>query len=152
MSLVRASFIRSAGPALGRVAGLLALALLLAPAGGCVERTLKIQSTPSGALVAVNDEEVGMTPVKFAFLWYGDYDIILRKPGYQTLKTHCTIKRPWYEVPPIDFVAETLVPTVLQDNHVLPAFALAPVETPAVSDVVERASELREQTTGGTPE
>lgn len=145
MSSVKASFIRSRRPHVPGLALLMGLALLFTLLAGCVERTIKIQSEPPGALVTVNDEEVGATPVKFAFLWYGDYEIILRKPGYETLKTHCTIKPPWYQYPPIDFVAEALVPTMLQDSHVLPTFQLEPAETPTVSDVVERAVELREQ-------
>jgi hypothetical protein len=161
-NLVKAIFNRSENTSCG--AGLLKLppvshvalpftvALLLAPLTGCVERTVKIQSEPPGALATVNDEEVGATPVKFAFLWYGDYEIILRKPGYETYKTHCTIKRPWYEVPPIDLVAETLVPTVIKDDHVLGPFALEPAQAPTVSDVIERATELRDQTLCNEPE
>lgn len=122
-----------------------ALAIVLMALGGCVERTARIQTQPPGALVIVNDEEVGVSPVKFSFLWYGDYDIILRKPGYQTLKTHQRIDAPWYEWPPLDLVAETMVPTTIRDEHVLPAYKLEPTSQPAVSDVVERAVELRDQ-------
>jgi len=152
MSSVKASFIRSRRPHVPGLALLMGLILLIAPLAGCVERTIKIQSEPPGALVTVNDEEVGATPVKFAFLWYGDYEIILRKPGYETLKTHCTIKPPWYQYPPIDFVSEALVPAMLQDNHVLPTFELEPAETPTVSEVVERATELRAETVCEQPE
>jgi hypothetical protein len=113
--------------------------------GGCVERTMKIQTRPPGALVIVNDEEVGVSPVKFSFLWYGDYDIILRKAGYQTLKTHYRVDAPWYQWPPFDLVAETMIPTMIRDEHELPPFALEPAETTGVADVVERATELRER-------
>lgn len=118
---------------------------------GCVERTIKIQTRPPGALVVVNDEEVGISPVKFTFLWYGDYDIILRKDGYQTLKTHYRVKPPWYQVPPFDLVAETMVPGTIHDEHVLPTFELTPAEDPTVSTVVDRAVELRERTLGSQP-
>ena len=123
-------------------AGVILVPLLLP---GCVERTARIQTDPPGALVVVNDEEVGVSPVKFAFLWYGDYDIILRKPGYQTLKTHQRIDAPWYEWPPFDLVAEAIVPTLIRDEHVVPTFKLEAASQPAVSDVVERAVELRDQ-------
>jgi hypothetical protein len=123
------------------------LSLVLAvPLCGCVERTMKIQTDPPGALVLVNDEEVGVSPVTCSFLWYGDYDIILRKPGYQTLKTHYRVPAPWYQWPPFDLVAETMVPAQIHDEHVLPTFVLEPAEDPAVSDVVERAVELRGRT------
>ena len=143
MSRIKANFVRATPRC---AAALLASALLLAPAAGCVERTMKICSQPPGALVTVNDEEVGATPVKFAFLWYGDYEIVLRKAGYEVLKTHCTIKAPWYETPPMDLISEVLVPKVIKDEHVLPVYTLEPAEAPAVSHVVERASELRDQT------
>jgi hypothetical protein len=124
---------------------ILGLALVLATSG-CVERRMRIETRPSGALVTVNDEEVGVSPVKMSFLWYGDYDIILRKPGYETLKTHYRVDAPWYQWPPFDLVTEALLPGTIRDDHVLPAFELVKAEQPAVSDVVERATELRDRT------
>lgn len=112
---------------------------------GCVERTAKIQTQPPGALVIVNDEEIGVSPVKFSFLWYGDYDIILRKPGYTTLKAHYQINAPWYQWPPIDLVAETMVPAMIHDDREIPPFTLEPQEAPSAESVVERAVELRER-------
>jgi len=59
------------------------LALLVLPlaAGGCVHRTLEVESNPPGALVYLNGEEVGRTPMRKEFLWYGTYDVQLRKEG-----------------------------------------------------------------------
>ena len=118
---------------------------LLLPAGGCVERIMKIDTRPPGAIVVVNDEEVGVSPVTFSFLWYGDYDLILRKPGYETLRTHYRVKAPWYEWPPFDLVAETMVARMICDEHELPTFDLTPAEAPNVKDIVARAAELRDQ-------
>lgn len=112
---------------------------------GCVERTLKIETRPPGALVLVNDEEVGVSPVKFAFTWYGDYDIVVRKAGYQTLQTHHRVRAPWFQWSPLDLLAETLIPVMIRDEHTLPPFELTPAETPPVADVVARAAELRER-------
>jgi hypothetical protein len=126
-----------------RVAAL--AALLLALAGGCVERIMKIQTSPPGALVTVNDEEVGVSPVKVSFLWYGDYDLVFRKRGYETLKTSYRIHPPWYQWPPLDLIAETLIPVTIRDEHDLPTFTLAHAEEPAVGEVVERAVELRDR-------
>jgi hypothetical protein len=119
--------------------------------GGCVERTMRIQTDPPGALVTVNDEEVGVSPVRFSFLWYGDYELILRKPGYKTLRTHYRVDPPWYQWPPFDLVAETLIPQMIRDEHVLPTFTLEPAEPATVEDLVKRASELRERTRTGQP-
>ncbi len=124
-----------------------AMMLLLLAAGvtlsGCVERTIRITSNPPGARVFLNDEEIGVTPVKTTFLWYGDYDVILRKDGYQTLKTHHRISPPWYEVPPLDFVSECLVANTIHDDHEFPTFELTPADTPDVDAIVERAVQLR---------
>lgn len=122
-----------------------ALVLLGVASAGCVERTLKIATRPPGAVVVVNDEEVGVSPVKFSFTWYGDYDIIIRKTGYQTLKTHARIDAPWWQWPPFDLITETMVIGTLRDERELPTYELAPAETPPVDQVVQRAVELRDR-------
>ncbi len=136
-----------------RHAVLCGMLLALAVVGGCVERVARIQTRPPGALVIVNDEEVGISPVKFYFTWYGDYDLVFRKEGYQTLKTHHRIDAPWYQIPPIDVISETLVPGMIRDVHELPVFELEPAEAPDFGRVVERAVELRERALfeGGEP-
>lgn len=123
----------------------IALAVTTLAVGGCVERTVRIDTRPAGARVIVNDEEVGVSPVEFTFLWYGDYDIILRKPGYETLKTHHRLDPPWYQIPPFDIVAELLIPATIRDEHVLPTFELESVAAASTEDVVTRAVELRER-------
>lgn len=119
--------------------------VMLSTLAGCVERKARVQTDPPGAVVIVNDEEVGVSPVTFHFLWYGDYDIVLRKAGYETLKTHYRIDAPWYQYPPFDLVAEAMVPATIRDEHVLPTFTLQPREVPSAEAVVRRAVELRER-------
>lgn len=133
-----------------RMSGRPSVAVLAAIGGltlvaGCVERTAKVRTNPPGAIVVMNDEEVGVSPVKFNFLWYGDYDIMIRKPGYETLKTHHRIDAPWWQYPPFDIVAETLIPTTIRDEHELPVYELTPLASPAADELVERAQELRER-------
>lgn len=128
--------------------GLAALATSLA-SGGCVERVMKISTTPTGARVFINDEEVGLSPVKVSFVWYGDYDIVIRKQGYETLKTHYRLEAPWYQYPVVDLVAETMIPTMIRDEHVLPDFVLTPAEIPPSAELVGRATEMRDRTTFG---
>ncbi|MCP4247808.1 MAG: PEGA domain-containing protein [bacterium] len=123
----------------------LALLVSVGIVGGCVRRTLTIQTEPAGALVFLNDEEIGRSPVTTDFTWYGDYDVIIRQPGYQTLKTHVKVVRPWYQYLPIDFVAEVLWPQHLVDAHAFD-LTLTPVEPIDRADLVERAQALRERT------
>lgn len=92
---------------------------------GCVERKLTINTNPSGAVVLLNDEEIGITPVTVPFNWYGDYNVTVRKPGYETLQTHKKLSAPWYDYFPFDFFAEILYPGRIIDNYEW-SFDLAP--------------------------
>ncbi len=124
-------------------AGAILLVIALAALTGCVERTMKITTRPPGAVVIVNDEEVGISPVTFAFTWYGDYDLMFRKEGYQTLKTHHRVEAPWWQWPVFDLITETMITGTIRDQHELPVFVLQEAETPPIEDVVNRAIEMR---------
>ncbi len=58
-----------------RIPTLLSTLALVWPLTGCVERTISISSEPSGALVHLNDEEVGRTPLTVPFTFYGTYSV-----------------------------------------------------------------------------
>ena len=79
-----------------------------------------------------------MTPVEFSFLWYGDYGATIEKDGYQTLQTHWDIKPPWYQIVPLDFIAEVLWPGRLHDRHER-KFVLEPTEPTDRTALLERA-------------
>ncbi len=116
--------------------------------GGCVERTMTIKTDPPGALVYLNDQELGRTPLKRDFTWYGDYDVEIRKEGYQPLHTHKWVTAPWYQWVPFDLAAE-IQPGTVKDHHEL-FFKLEPQEAVAVnpSDVMGRAEALKDQLEG----
>ncbi|MGB0717363.1 MAG: PEGA domain-containing protein [Phycisphaerae bacterium] len=124
---------------------LLACVLLLVMAG-CVRRTMKITTTPSDALVYVNDQEVGRSDVATDFLWYGDYDIVIRKSGYETLQTNWVIKEPWYQMIPLDFFFEVVWPGELHDVRSA-HYTLVEKEEPSRADMLERAEALRKEAT-----
>lgn len=121
------------------------IAAPLAASSGCVERTMKINTQPAGARVFVNDEEVGLSPARVAFTWYGDYDIVIRKEGFETLKTHYRVSPPWHQYPPFDFVGEVMVPSTIQDEHILPTYELQPLTAPDNKELVNRAIETQEK-------
>ena len=125
------------------------VAMALICSTGCVERVMKIRTAPEGALVLVNDEEVGVTPTEFSFLWYGDYDIVIRKSGYRTLKTHYRVNAPWHQVPPLDLFAENLYPGRIRDEHTLPTYELEAAEAPTIEDTVKHAVEVRDKALSG---
>jgi hypothetical protein len=129
------------------VKGGLALAAVCLPAfaAGChqVNRDLTITSEPPGAIVFLHDTEVGQTPVTVPFTWYGDYDIILRKDGWQTLKTHARLTPPWHEVPPLDLLRD-LLPGTTSDRRYL-HFTLKKLSLPDEATLLRRARELRQR-------
>ncbi|HBS28140.1 MAG TPA: hypothetical protein DEB06_01525 [Phycisphaerales bacterium] len=73
--------------------------------GGCVERRMVITSEPEGALVSLNDVEVGRTPLEVGFTYFGVYDIRLRREGYEPLVTSREAVAPLHEWPGVDLVA-----------------------------------------------
>jgi hypothetical protein len=116
---------------------LLALGVMLT---GCVERTVTITSKPTGALVYLNDQEVGRTPVTVPFTFYGKYDVRLEQDGYQTLSTSQDMVAPWWEFPGPDLIAEA-VPNgkSRQAWH----FELMPQPEPDAQRLQDRASQMR---------
>ena len=123
-----------------RCAALVLVVVVALP--GCVRRTIRITSDPPGALVILNDQEIGRTEVSTDFLYYGDYDVIIRREGYKTLKTHWDVKPPWYQVVPIDFFADALWPGHLHDVHTR-HFMLEERELPSSEELIKRAEETR---------
>ncbi|MFM8803178.1 MAG: PEGA domain-containing protein [Planctomycetia bacterium] len=127
------------------------LLLLVAtcPAAGCVQRRMTIRSNPPGALVYVDDYQIGTTPVSTDFIYYGTRKIRLVKDGYETLTVRQPFPLPWYEVFPLDFVTENLVPWEIRDERVVDLAMTTTASTPPES-VVARAEQAR-LTAGSLP-
>jgi len=118
--------------------------LVLIVLAGCVERKLTINTKPQGALVALNDEEIGESPVKVNFSWYGDYCVRLSKEGYETLNTHRCLKGPWYDHFPFDFFAQIVNPSRIVDSYEW-TFELSPVRHISREELIRNAEELKKQ-------
>jgi hypothetical protein len=121
---------------------MMALALAVA-AGGCVERTLTITSNPTGALVYLNDQEIGRTPIKRDFLWYGNYDVALRKEGYEAVKTQQNVRAPIYQIVPLDLFAE-LLPFHYHDEQTF-NYTMTPLSPADPQAMLQHAAELKAQ-------
>jgi len=111
---------------------------------GCVERQLTINTVPTEALVVLNDEEVGFSPVTVSFNWYGDYNVRISKAGYETLKTHRELKGPWYDAFPFDFFAETIWPGRVVDSYEW-TFELTAAEPLERKKLIEDAQSFQKQ-------
>lgn len=111
---------------------------------GCVERQLTIRTDPADALVILNDEQIGLSPVTVSFNWYGDYKVRITKEGYETLKTHRKLSGPWYDYFPFDFFAQILNPKRIVDSYEW-EFELEKLQPPERAKLIDRANILKEQ-------
>jgi hypothetical protein len=128
-----------------KVFAVLAISLLvLTVLAGCVERKLTINTKPQGALVALNDEEIGESPVTVNFNWYGDYGIRISKEGYETLNTHRELKGPWYDHFPFDFFAQIVNPNRIVDSYEW-TFELSQKQQISRDELIQNAQELKKQ-------
>jgi hypothetical protein len=110
------SLLRRRKAAIRLLAAALAAAGLLA-GSGCVDRLLRIRSEPSGAEVFINGDRAGVTPLEHRFDFYGTFDVTLRAPGWVSTHHLEPIRAPWYEVMPIDFFSENLIPFRIRDRR-----------------------------------
>lgn len=89
-----------------RLALTLSASALALWAGGCRSRTIEITSEPPGALVWLNDEQVGRTPLDVDFVHYGVYDVRLQLEGHQPLATAKAAAAPLIDQPGVDFFTQ----------------------------------------------
>jgi len=120
----------------------LALAGMVFTLAGCVERRFVIESTPPGAKVYVNNRAIGFTPCDMPFTYYGTYQFTLELDGHQTLVKEENIAAPWYQFPPIDFVAENINPFKVSDIQRL-HYDMVPMPRSNLDELRTQAEELR---------
>ncbi len=109
---------------------------------GCVQRRILIRSNPEGALVTVDRQPIGHTPVAFPFTYYGTRIIELEKDGYQSVQVKHRFRPPWYQIPPLDFIADNFWPREIRDDRLL-EFPMKPLETVNEGQLLDRANQLR---------
>ena len=116
---------------------------------GCVRRRLTVRTNPPGAQVFVDDQEIGTTPCSAAFVYYGTRKITIMKDGYRTETVFQKIPPPWYEIPPLDFVTENVVPREVRDERVVDV-QLVPEEIVPQQKLLDRAQSLRDSARSGS--
>ena len=121
------------------------LILFASCALGCVKRRISITTNPPGALVWVNDREIGRTPVEFPFTYHGEYSVRIERDGNEPIMTAAWTDRPIWDAPFIDFVAE-VAPVNLRSETVW-HFELGPPNNDQRL-LLERANNLRSYTLG----
>jgi hypothetical protein len=123
---------------------LLLTGLVLGLGTGCVKRRYTIRTDPPGALVYVNGEEVGTTPVSRNYTYYAPREIVLLSDGYKTEKIIEPFPAPWWDNSLTDFFTENLLPVTLRDEREFD-YRLTPQTNPTPEDVLTRAQALRQQ-------
>lgn len=127
---------------LGRIGGFI---VCMALASGCVERRMTVVSDPPGAQVFVNNRPIGASPAylpSLQFLYYGNYDILLIKEGFEPLLVKQAVDAPWYEWPGLDFISENLIPWHIKDERVFP-YQLQPHQIVTADEVLNNANSFR---------
>ncbi len=122
---------------------LVAAVVVCACGTGCVQRRLTIRSNPPGALVYIDNYEVGTTPVSTDYIYYGTRKIQLVRDGYETLTVKKWIAPPWYEFFPLDFVSENMIPFEIRDERAMD-FAMLPQTVLPPEQLLGRAENLRQ--------
>ena len=110
---------------------------------GCVERQLTINTEPQGALVFLNDEEIGESPVTVSFEWYGDYNVRISKEGFETLNTHQRLKAPLHDKFPFDLIS-LLSPKRTVDSYEW-TFKLEEQKQISREELIRNAEELKKK-------
>jgi len=98
-------------------ASMLLLLTLVTAESGCVSRRMTIRTNPPGALVEVDGERLGLTPVSSDFLYYGTREITISAPGYETLTVAQPVPPPWYQIFPFEFFSDNLLPFRVTNRH-----------------------------------
>ncbi len=103
---------------------LIIIALITLASSGCVRSSLTIKSNPTGALLFIDGQLLGETPVTIDFDHYGHHEILLRLPTSVTSELKYAPKRevievspPWYLLFPFDFFVDFFYPVPIHDHH-----------------------------------
>ena len=112
---------------------------------GCVERTISITSNPQGALVYLNDEEVGRTPLVISHRFYGVYSVRLELDDHKPLWTKQEAKAPWWEFPGPDLVAEAIPELAVRQQWHFDLDLLEDLDPSAIEKRAQQLSQMLEE-------
>lgn len=112
-------------------------------ATGCIYRKLTIKTEPPGALIYLNDNLIGESPLSYDFVWYAWYRVTVRKSGYERIEDRRKLSSPFYFWIPFDLVMEVM-PFPITDAHtwsytLYPVSEVDPIPTP---ELIEASSDL----------
>jgi PEGA domain len=124
------------------------VALVVGSFTGCVRRRMTVRTSPPGAMVYVDHQSIGTTPVSANFTYYGTRQFEILKDGYRTEKFLRKFNPPWYEWPVLDFISESLWPFEKRDERILDVQLTPEVIVPTEA-LIKSGEELRSQASKG---
>ncbi len=107
----------SGAPAVRRNLSCLLLVCFALVQTGCVSRRITVKTVPPGALVEMNGERLGISPVSKSFTYYGTNEFKVSMPGYETVQVQQPTPAPWYQRPPLDFISDNFLPFRIRDHR-----------------------------------
>ena len=87
----------------GAWAGVMMIVLCCTSFTACVERKMLIHTDPPGAIVLIDEEERGETPLEIPFTFSRSRLIELRKEGFESERFMEDVNAPFYQIFPLDF-------------------------------------------------
>ncbi|MCC9641790.1 PEGA domain-containing protein [Rhodopirellula sp. JC740] len=127
---------------------LMLLCMVWIAGSGCVRRRMTVRTSPPGATVSIDNQLIGTSPAATDFIYYGTREVRIEREGYRTEVVLKKMKPPWYQLPVLDFVSETLWPGEIRDERIIDIELVPQVIEPS-EDVLNRAEALRNQSRGG---
>jgi hypothetical protein len=126
----------------------MAVVVAIASSTGCVRKRMTIRTNPAGAMVYIDKQPIGLTPVSTSFTYYGTRNIEIVRDGYRTERFLRKISPPWYAIPPLDFFSESLWPFEKRDERVIDV-QLTPELIVPNDALIASAEQLRLQASQG---
>jgi len=131
---------------------LIAMVVTICIETGCVRRRIYIRAFQegysqvpiSGAMVYVNKQPVGRTPVTCHFTHYGTMEFTVVKEGYEPLTEFRKVRAPWYQWPGIDFFSEVIWQQEITDTKQID-FQLRPERMMSQDELIDRAESMRRE-------
>jgi len=114
-----------------------------------MKRKILVRSYPEGALVVIDRQPIGHTPVAVPITYYGTREIQVEMDGFETQTVKHRFAAPWYQIPPLDFVTDNFWPREIRDDRVVD-FQLTPSTNVDENFLRDRAEQLRGNVYRGT--
>jgi hypothetical protein len=124
------------------------LAITLVFSTGCIRKRMTVRTSPPGAMVYVDRQPIGISPVSVNYTYYATRNFEIVRDGYQTERFLRKFRPPWYAIPPLDFVSETLWPFEKRDERIIDV-QLTPEQPIPADALVESGEQLRLQASQG---